>query len=602
MGNENENINGLNQNEEKNLKNSYYKIINKTMKERFEKNKKDVFGLRYCLYPKDFKRSFINPRMSIGQTYYVIPWKTYLMRKLIFEKEEHGCIWAKNLHNFLSSESFPNQSKYQNMFFYQEFQILTKHCKQNQNEDDNEEDKTDPFTSIRERISNNLMASFVSADSMSPHNSLRDDPNYEYQFNKLKIKEYMEIFKQHISLTEHPINIIINAFINEFVPYINDVIEFYNNYNDNKIGFKEKAEDIITQLQDFIVLMQTVIKLFYSKCINYTYFKDEKDEFLNLVSYIIFNSDKIYQKFFKLFEIMNKEKMESLKKKFELLGDMEPQEFGIKDKFCLNDKTRTYMEDLKKEKKNSRKKYQKNSENDEDKEKDKEINKVEDDDDENKLSLKINGKENEVKIEDNIEDNINIKETIKEKNDNKDDDKDDDDDNNENIIKTDTNIINTNNDIHEPIRITSESGKLSLFTKQFARLSNLKDYNKEPFGQAIEFLKAINEFKVPLEKLIIIASISSLITECVNRFWKDMEKFIKPSMLSIDADELMTIFIYIVYKCDMPSLFVHADFINYFTSPTTKSTMIGYYYTTLRGCLDFLIEVKDKLEFVKETL
>ena len=201
-------------------------------------------------------------------------------------------------------------------------------------------------------------------------------------------------------------------------------------------------------------------------------------------------------------------------------------------------------------------------------------------------------------LEENIEDNINIKEAIKEKIINK----DDDDDNNENIIKTDTNIISTNNDIHEPIRITSESGKLSLFTKQFARLSNLKGYNKEPYGQAIEFLKAINEFKVPLEKLIIIASISSLITECVNKYWKDMEKFIKPSMLSIDADELMTIFIYIVYKCKMPSLFVHADFINYFTSPTTKSTMIGYYYTTLRGCLDFLIEVKDKLEFVKESI
>ena len=43
-----------------------------------------------------------------------------------------------------------------------------------------------------------------------------------------------------------------------------------------------------------------------------------------------------------------------------------------------------------------------------------------------------------------------------------------------------------------------------------------------------------------------------------------MEKYIKPEMLSIDVDELMTIFIYIIYKCKMPLLFVHADFINYF--------------------------------------
>ena len=129
-----------------------------------------------------------------------------------------------------------------------------------------------------------------------------------------------------------------------------------------------------------------------------------------------------------------------------------------------------------------------------------------------------------------------------------------------------------------------------------------EDYSKIPYGQAIEFIKKIVDFKVPLEKLIIIASVSSLITESVNKYWKSMEKYIQPSMLGIDADELMTIFMYIVYKCHMPELFVHGDFIKYFTSPTTKSTMIGYYYTTLQGCLDFLLEVKDKGEFTKESI
>ena len=81
-----------------------------------------------------------------------------------------------------------------------------------------------------------------------------------------------------------------------------------------------------------------------------------------------------------------------------------------------------------------------------------------------------------------------------------------------------------------------------------------------------------------------------------------MKKYIQPSMLSIDADELMTIFMYIIYKSHMPLLFVHADFINYFTSPTTKSTMIGYYYTTLQGCLDFLLEIDNKTKFTKESI
>ena len=81
-----------------------------------------------------------------------------------------------------------------------------------------------------------------------------------------------------------------------------------------------------------------------------------------------------------------------------------------------------------------------------------------------------------------------------------------------------------------------------------------------------------------------------------------MEKYIKPEMLSIDVDELMTIFIYIIYKCKMPLLFVHADFINYFVTPATKSSMIGYYYNTLRGSLDFLLEINSKDQFLKESI
>ena len=68
----------------------------------------------------------------------------------------------------------------------------------------------------------------------------------------------------------------------------------------------------------------------------------------------MFNSKKLYQKFFKLFELMNIEKVEKLKMQFELLGDLQPQEIGIKDKFCLNEKTEQFMEKLKSEKKNTK--------------------------------------------------------------------------------------------------------------------------------------------------------------------------------------------------------------------------------------------------------
>ena len=586
-------------NEEKRLKESYYTLMEKTLKDRYDKNRKDIFNQSYSLFAKDFQKCYINQKIVVTKlAHYFIPWKSYLMKAVNNLANINGYLWAHDLYNYISNESFPEQTKFQNMFFYEELQILSKpkiknnvfsldksyydgkEREFNEKLDDifSREDKiekNDPLFLIKMKISSNLMGSFISADSESPISSLRRDPNYEYQYNKNKIKEYMEIFKEHLKIRDHPISLIIRKFIQEFEQYVTNTIDFYKKNSDiNKIGCEEKANDIIKQLQDFIVLMQNVIKLFYSRSISYAYFKDEKDEFLNLVSYIIFNSD-IYQKFFELFELMNNEKATKFEEQFELMGDIQPQEMGIKDKFCLNEKTNQFMEKLKSEKNNS-KIYNKSYKN-------------------NNLTINVNGEE---KILD-IKDDEDIYSSI---NDNKNNNKDRSESKRSESKESSSKISSSHENNDNSLKVTSDSGKLNLFVKDFSLLTEEKDYSKMPYGQAIEFLKKLSDFKVPLEKLIIIASISSLITECVNKYWKSMERFIQPSMLSIDADELMTIFMYIIYKSHMPLLFVHADFIKYFTSPTTKSTMIGYYYTTLQGCLDFLLEVKDKGEFTKEAI
>ena len=311
---------------------------------------------------------------------------------------------------------------------------------------------------------------------------------------------------------------------------IKGVIESYkNNLDPKNICCDDRAKDIIKQIQNFIVLIQNVIKLFYSRSISYEYFRDEKDEFLNLVYYVIFNSEKIYDAFFQLFKFMNRDNIEKFEKKRELFGDLTPEEIGIKDKFCLNEKTNEFMEDLKSKKKNT-KIYIKNGKNNEE--------------EDCELAFNINGKEKIVDIDD--DDNINTSSKKNRKN---------NINTNELDIKT-----NSNNSSIENLKVTSDSGKLSIITREFSLLSKEKEYSKTPYGEAIEFIKQIVEFKMPLEKLVI-ASVSSLITQCINKYWKNMGKYIEPSMLSIDADELMTIFMYIIYKSNMPLLFVHEDFI-----------------------------------------
>ena len=439
-----------------------------------------------------------------------------------------------------------------------------------------DQEPQDPFYIVKSKIANTLMASFISGGSDSLNSSLKKDPNKEYHFNKNKIKEYMDIFRQHLSIKEHPINFVIMQFFNQFIPKIDEVIDFYkSNYKDKKLSCEEKALDIITQLQEFMVLVQIIIKIFYSRSISYINFRDEKDEFLNLVSFIIFNNDKIYKKFFQLFELMNKENEEILESKFKLLGELSPEEMGIKPEFCLNQKTNELIEKLKEEKKNSP-----NSEKDSDND---------NNDNNDKLTININGEEKIINDETDI-DTTPIKENKEKETNNKD------------KMKESTNTINTNSSrlAVENFKISSDTGKLNIFTNDLFE-SSVNFNSNEPYYEAILYIKKIKDFKVPLQKLIVVASLSNVITGCVNKFWKNMENIIKPEMLSIDSDELMTIFIYIIYKCKIPSLFVHADFINYFTTPTTKATMVGYYYITFKGCLDFLLNINNKNDFIKES-
>ena len=107
----------------------------------------------------------------------------------------------------------------------------------------------------------------------------------------------------------------------------------------------------------------------------------------------------------------------------------------------------------------------------------------------------------------------------------------------------------------------------------FPSLPKYPEYNdnsKEPYLNAINYLRQIDSYKVPLEKLTVIALISVIITDCVDKYWDSMKNNLAKKYLNIDADELMSIYLYIIYKLNMPSLYVHLDFIKYFTTPISK--------------------------------
>ena len=69
-----------------------------------------------------------------------------------------------------------------------------------------------------------------------------------------------------------------------------------------------------------------------------------------------------------------------------------------------------------------------------------------------------------------------------------------------------------------------------------------------------------------------------------------MDIIMTSSLLNIDADELMSIFIYIIIKAQMPNLLIHMKIIKDFTTSITKTTMMGYYFATLEASILFILD------------
>ena len=133
--------------------------------------------------------------------------------------------------------------------------------------------------------------------------------------------------------------------------------------------------------------------------------------------------------------------------------------------------------------------------------------------------------------------------------------------------------------------------------KIFNRVSFIRtgndDFLSYPYETAIELLKQINKYKTPFEKMMIIASISNEITDCINDFWTDMDQYIKYDFLNIEAEQIMTIFIYIIIKSGITDIAVHCKMIKLFTTCTTKASMIGYYYSTVEASITYIQTLKN---------
>ena len=205
----------------------------------------------------------------------------------IIHQHYENCITQKRLNSnmsiclenkyfdeiYSSEESQSNKSQ----FFYKDFYMSSEpNCMRDPKNDTsvNNDIYEEPSLELRTSINNsNLNMMRALGGSIGPNAIIDDDNDNEinisvneaadsdskYKSYRNKVKKYIEIFKQHITYKDHPINKVIQIFEKTWVKYIKKNIERINN-NDQSLEDKAYANNLIDNLirefQNFIIKVQ----------------------------------------------------------------------------------------------------------------------------------------------------------------------------------------------------------------------------------------------------------------------------------------------------------------------------------------------------------
>ena len=321
---------------------------------------------------------------------------------------------------------------------------------------------------------------------------------------------------------------------------------------------------------------------------------------------LIFRIGNIYQVMYELYSLFLKPSIQNLEYKFEKLKDIKPEDLGIDKQFCLNNTTLNYQLELINKLSSqilfskSKNEFVKNLDiKSINKDRLKKIKETINQKLKNSpLTLKTipNKKETEndnsefffLEKEDNLIDEINrhIGSIFPEENKSL----------NKSINSLNDSLSNKSlNLFDETKNKNSKNSKHNFINPQKENFSKLKEKKPKdtiysPYTSCMSLLKSLKKYKSPFEKIMIIASLSDEIEDCIHEFWEDLTEYVDKFVLGIEGAQLMKIFVYIIIKTKMTDIIVFCKIISLFTSCTTKSSTIGYYYSSFEYSISYIID------------
>lgn len=373
--------------------------------------------------------------------------------------------------------------------------------------------------------------------------------------SNLELLENIHNYKMVTSLIEKHFQ----SSTNVFNQMINKFSKFYNDkYEPVILGFQNKTvsrDEIFVQINDAVSDLQQFIRLLYES-LNIFYRLDKlkmgdissrenifnRDNMINFVTSLAL-SEPLYNKIFELLRINDLNTEEAFEHNLVLCGQKLPTDVGIPPEFCLNEKTLEYyfgdvsfaFKNITHDAENPGEAFSFNK---------------------RRQSKKTNFS--------------NLLET-----------------NNVGTFNPSVNLsssVASEPDGHGEATASYITGHMDLqSTAQKAR-----ELMKEPYAKCIKVLKRLEHLRSPIHKMKTIVKVAELINISIQEFYKIFK--INKSF-KLDADQTLSIFIYIVVKAGVKSLATHIKIIEKFTTSNVLNSISGYYATTLEACVNCIINM-----------
>ncbi|KRX06792.1 hypothetical protein PPERSA_11437 [Pseudocohnilembus persalinus] len=106
----------------------------------------------------------------------------------------------------------------------------------------------------------------------------------------------------------------------------------------------------------------------------------------------------------------------------------------------------------------------------------------------------------------------------------------------------------------------------------------------QPYEKVIKYIKKLQIFRPPLQKIKIILKATDLIDQEIKDFYTQ-NNINQTRKIHYDADQFIAIFIYIIVQAQLENLYEFTKLIELYTYPGVLNCASGYLLVTLQGCV-----------------